>query len=50
MRALLPPTSIRGVEPRMDPVPAVGGHSAPVLVALGYGAERIADLRRSGAV
>ncbi|MFJ8019362.1 CaiB/BaiF CoA transferase family protein [Streptomyces sp. NPDC096311] len=35
VRALLPPASIRGVSPRMDPVPGLGEHSAAILRALG---------------
>ena len=49
VRALLPPTSIRGVTPRMDPVPAVGEHTDAVLASLGYDEERIARLRQDGA-
>jgi crotonobetainyl-CoA:carnitine CoA-transferase CaiB-like acyl-CoA transferase len=50
IRALLPPTSISGVTPRMDPVPAVGEHTDAVLASLGYDEERIARLRQDGAV
>ena len=50
VRALLPPTSISGVTPRMDPVPAVGEHTDAVLASLGYDEERIARLRQDGAV
>jgi crotonobetainyl-CoA:carnitine CoA-transferase CaiB-like acyl-CoA transferase len=50
IRALLPPTSIRGVEPRMDPVPAVGEHTDAILASLGYAEEQIARLRQDGAV
>jgi crotonobetainyl-CoA:carnitine CoA-transferase CaiB-like acyl-CoA transferase len=50
IRALLPPTSISGVTPRMDPVPAVGEHTDAVLASLGYDEERIARLRQAGAV
>ncbi len=50
IRALLPPTSIRGVTPRMDPVPAVGEHTDAILTSLGYDEERIAQLRQDGAV
>ena len=48
--ALLPPWSISGVEPRMDPVPAVGEHTDAILAALGLDEDRIAELRRTGAV
>jgi itaconate CoA-transferase len=48
--ALLPPLTISGTEPRMDPVPAVGEHTDAILAALGLDEERIAELRRSGAV
>ena len=50
VRALLPPTSISGVTPRMDPVPALGEHTGAVLASLGYDEERIARLRQDGAV
>ena len=50
VRALLPPTSIGGVVPRMDPVPAVGEHTDAILASLGYDEERIARLRQDGAV
>jgi formyl-CoA transferase len=50
VRALLPPWSMSGAEPRMDAVPAVGEHTDAILAALGHGEERIAELRRTGAV
>ena len=50
LRALLPPVTQRGVEPRMDPIPAVGEHTDAILAALGYGAERINQLRAQGAI
>jgi crotonobetainyl-CoA:carnitine CoA-transferase CaiB-like acyl-CoA transferase len=50
VRALLPPTSISGVTPRMDPVPAVGEHTDAILASLGYDEQRIARLRQAGAV
>jgi len=43
--ALLPPGGI-GAEPRMDAVPALGEHSAGVLVGIGYSQEEIAILQR----
>ncbi|TAH52045.1 MAG: CoA transferase [Betaproteobacteria bacterium] len=48
--ALLPPGSWEEGEPRMDPVPALGEHSAAILAGLGYEAERIAALRRDGVI
>jgi len=50
IRALLPPVSLRGVEPRMDPVPAVGEHTAAILAALGYDEQQVEQLRATGAV
>jgi formyl-CoA transferase len=44
VRALLPPISLDGEEPRMDPVPAVGQHTAGVLAELGRSPEEIAGL------
>ena len=43
--ALLPPGGI-GPEPRMDPVPALGEHSAALLAELGYPEADIARLRQ----
>ncbi|MCQ4208276.1 CaiB/BaiF CoA transferase family protein [Streptomyces longispororuber] len=50
VRALLPPATLTGVEPRMDPVPGVGEHTEAVLTELGYAAEAISALRDAGAV
>ena len=47
--ALLPPGSW-DVEPRMDPVPALGEHTDNVLVELGYDAQEIHALRTAGAI
>src|SRR5690606_11319438 len=41
IRALLPPISLGGAEPRMDPVPSVGEHTAAVLAELGRSPEEI---------
>jgi crotonobetainyl-CoA:carnitine CoA-transferase CaiB-like acyl-CoA transferase len=38
IRALLPPLDL-GVEPRMDPVPALGEHTAAILAELGHAVE-----------
>ena len=47
--ALLPPGSW-DVEPRMDPVPALGEHTDVVLAELGYDVHEIDALRAAGAV
>lgn len=48
--ALLPPGSWEEGDPRMDPVPALGQHSAAILTELGYSAESIAVLKRDGVI
>jgi itaconate CoA-transferase len=48
--ALRPPAGLDGVEPRMDPVPALGEHTEAVLHELGYGEESIAGLRAQSAI
>ena len=48
--ALLPAATFAGVEPRMDPVPAVGAHTDAILAQLGYSADMVARLRAAGAV
>jgi len=45
LQALLPPITMRHMEPRMDTIPAVGEHTAPILRALGYSEEQIEQLR-----
>jgi itaconate CoA-transferase len=45
LKALLPPVTMHDVEPRMDPVPALGGHTEPILRSLGYQDEQINQLR-----
>jgi crotonobetainyl-CoA:carnitine CoA-transferase CaiB-like acyl-CoA transferase len=45
LRALLPPITMHRMEPRMDSIPAVGEHTAPILRALGYSDEQIEQLR-----
>jgi len=50
IEALLPPTSLDGVEPRMDPVPVVGEHTDRVLAELGYSAAGIGELRSGGII
>lgn len=48
--ALLPPANLTGVTPRMDPVPAVGQHSAGILAALGRSEKDIDELRAAGVI
>lgn len=43
---LRPPFNVSGMEPKMEPIPALGEHSARILAELGYGAAEIEDLRR----
>lgn len=45
LKALLPPITIRDVEPRMDPIPALGEHTEQILRSLGYQDEQINQLR-----
>ena len=44
--ALLPPVRLAGVEPVMDPIPALGQHSAAILAELGLDDDTIARWRR----
>ena len=48
--ALKPPFNIAGMEPRMDPVPAVGEHTCAILEELGYSAAEIGRLKREKAI
>jgi itaconate CoA-transferase len=48
--ALKPPAGLTGVEPRMDPVPALGEHTEAVLHELGYASDVIARLREARAI
>src|SRR5690348_11990428 len=50
LRALLPPVTMTGIEPRMDPIPAVGQHTEAILHSLGYTSEDIAALRNADAI
>lgn len=45
LKALLPPVTMRNVEPRMDPIPALGEQTEPILRSLGYQEEQIGQLR-----
>jgi len=48
--ALLPPGLPDTITPRMDPVPALGQHTASILLELGYDASAFARLRAEQAV
>ena len=48
--ALLPPGSWEEGDPRMDGVPALGEHSAAILVQLGYSPDQVEKLRAAGAL
>ena len=50
VRALVPPATLSGTEPRMDPVPAVGEHTDRILAGLGLSPDDVARLHAAGAV
>jgi formyl-CoA transferase len=50
IEALLPPTDLTGVTPRMDPVPAIGEHTDAILTELGFDRTTIDRLRTERAV
>ncbi|TME00282.1 MAG: CoA transferase [Chloroflexi bacterium] len=45
LQALLPPVTMCDVEPRMDPIPALGEQTEQILRSLGYQDEQISQLR-----
>jgi len=47
---LKPPFNLDGMEPRMDPIPALGEHTEGVLRELGFSESEIQVLRRGGAI
>jgi itaconate CoA-transferase len=47
---LLPPPEAAGWDWRLDPVPALGEHTEPVLAELGYTSDEIASLRTTGVI
>jgi crotonobetainyl-CoA:carnitine CoA-transferase CaiB-like acyl-CoA transferase len=50
LQALLPPITYPGLEPRMDPIPAIGQDTAGVLGSLGYDAAEIERMQAEGTV
>ncbi len=50
LRALVPPGMLEGVEPRMDPIPAVGADTDAILTELGYDPPTVARWRSAGIV
>ncbi len=50
VRALVPPITMEGVEPVMDPIPALGEHTDAILAEVGYDAGTIAAWRAQGIV
>jgi itaconate CoA-transferase len=48
--ALKPPVNLDGMEPRMDPVPALGEHSCKILSELGYSVAEIIRLEQEKAI
>jgi crotonobetainyl-CoA:carnitine CoA-transferase CaiB-like acyl-CoA transferase len=47
---LKPPFNLDGMEPRMDPIPALGQHTRTILSELGYGPDEISRFEVQGAV
>jgi crotonobetainyl-CoA:carnitine CoA-transferase CaiB-like acyl-CoA transferase len=50
LRALVPPFGFDDAEPRMDPIPALGGHTELILRELGIDTATIASWRRAGII
>jgi itaconate CoA-transferase len=50
IKALVPPVTMQGVEPRMDPIPAVGQHTRAILQELGFDDGFIARLQQDQAI
>ena len=50
IRALIPPATMSGVDARMDPVPALGSHTASILAELGRSGAEIEALAGDGVI
>jgi itaconate CoA-transferase len=50
LKALRPPVTMDGVEPRMERIPELGEHTDLILETLGYTDEQIGQLRIEGAI
>ena len=50
LKAFLPPGVNNRFDYRMDPIPAVGEHTAAILRELGYSAEQVAAMQEQGAI
>ena len=50
LRALIPPVTLTGVEPRMDPIPELGEQTEQILAELGYSPDTVAEWRAAGIV
>jgi itaconate CoA-transferase len=48
--ALAPPATNSAFEPRMDPIPALGEHSAAILAELGYTEDQIREFVQHGVI
>ncbi|UCC53688.1 MAG: CoA transferase [Anaerolineaceae bacterium] len=48
--ALRPAATFENVEPRLDPIPALGQHTEAILTQLGYDDEQTSQLRKSGVI
>ena len=47
---LKPPFNLDGMEPRLDPIPALGEHTGAILAQLGYREEQISGFRSGGVI